>query len=93
MVEIIAAAFRNRIGARRKRAIQILELFDRTGMTICEGDLQRLREDRLATFKGAGDRKQDTPCERCRSPGATLRVLEAQFRALLPRAGIFSASC
>ena len=50
-----AAAFRDRIGTGRKLAIQILEYFDRTGMTIREGDLRRLREDRLETLKGAGD--------------------------------------
>src|SRR5271167_295710 len=53
--KITAAAFRDRIGTGRKLAIQILEFFDRAGMTIREGDVRRLREDRLATFKGAGD--------------------------------------
>jgi selenocysteine-specific elongation factor len=53
--KITAAAFRDRIGIGRKLAIQILEYFDRTGMTFREGDLRRLREDRLETLKGAGD--------------------------------------
>src|SRR5271169_5634804 len=53
--KITAAAFRDRIGTGRKLAIQILEFFDRTGMTIREGDLRRLREGRLETLKGAGD--------------------------------------
>ena len=53
--KITAAAFRDRIGTGRKLAIQILEYFDRTAMTIREGDLPRLREDRLETLKGAGD--------------------------------------
>jgi selenocysteine-specific elongation factor len=45
--KVTAAAFRDRIGTGRKLAIQILEFFDRTGITIREGDLRRLREDRL----------------------------------------------
>jgi hypothetical protein len=53
--KISAAAFRDRIGTGRKLAIQILEFFDRTGMTIREGDLRRLREDRLESSKGARD--------------------------------------
>jgi selenocysteine-specific elongation factor len=53
--KITAAAFRDRIGTGRKLAIQILEFFDRTGMTIREGDLRRLREDRLESSKGARD--------------------------------------
>ena len=51
--KITAAVFRDRIGTGRKLAIQILEFFDRTGMTIREGDLRRLREDRLEILKGA----------------------------------------
>jgi selenocysteine-specific elongation factor len=48
--KITAAAFRDRIGTGRKLAIQILEFFDRTGITAREGDLRRIREDRLAMF-------------------------------------------
>jgi selenocysteine-specific elongation factor len=51
--KITAAAFRDRIGSGRKPAIQILEFLDRTGTTICEGDLRRLREDRPESLKGA----------------------------------------
>jgi|SRR5271156_770418 len=48
--KITAAAFRDRIGTGRKVAIQILEFFDRTGITAREGDLRRIRGDRLARF-------------------------------------------
>lgn len=48
--KITAAAFRDRIGTGRKLAIQLLEFFDRTGITVREGDLRRTREDRLARF-------------------------------------------
>jgi selenocysteine-specific elongation factor len=45
------ATFRDHIGTGRKLAIQILEFFDRSGMTVREGDLRRTREDRLAMFR------------------------------------------
>jgi selenocysteine-specific elongation factor len=41
--EIRAAAFRDRIGVGRKRAIQILEFFDRAGYTRRAGDAHRIR--------------------------------------------------
>ena len=53
--KITAAAFRDRIGTGRKLAIQILEFFDRSGMTVREGDLRRTREDRLAMFGRVGE--------------------------------------
>ena len=40
-----AAAFRDRIGSGRKLAIQILEYFDRAGLTRRVGDAHRLRPD------------------------------------------------
>ena len=51
--KITAAAFRDRIGTGRKLAIPILEFFDRSGTTIREGDLRRIREDRPESLKGA----------------------------------------
>ncbi len=53
--KITVAAFRDHIGTGRKLAIQILEFFDRTGMTVREGDLRRTREDRLAMFGSVGE--------------------------------------
>ncbi len=52
--DITAAAFRDRIGTGRKLAIQILEFFDRTGITVREGDLRRIRNDRLTIFGEPG---------------------------------------
>ena len=49
--KITVATFRDHIGTGRKLAIQILEFFDRSGMTVREGDLRRTREDRLAMFR------------------------------------------
>jgi selenocysteine-specific elongation factor len=48
--EITAAAFRDRIDSGRKVAIQILEFFDRQGVTIRRGDRRRIRQDRLTYF-------------------------------------------
>ena len=50
-----AVMFRDRIGTGRKLAIQILEFLDRTGVTVREGDLRRIRHDRLAIFDGPID--------------------------------------
>lgn len=47
---ITAAAFRDRLDNGRKVAIQILEFFDAHGLTIRNGDLRRLRQDRLDRF-------------------------------------------
>ena len=52
--KITAAVFRDCIGTGRKLAIQILEFLDRTGVTVREGDLRRIRKDRLAIFEELG---------------------------------------
>ena len=44
---VAAAAFRDRIGTGRKLAIQILEYFDRIGLTRRVGDAHRIRNDSL----------------------------------------------
>ena len=45
-----AAAFRDRIDSGRKVAIQILEFFDRQGVTLRRGDLRRIRPGRHDRF-------------------------------------------
>jgi selenocysteine-specific elongation factor len=47
---LTAAMFRDRLDNGRKVAIQILEFFDRAGITVRSGDLRRVRADRLALF-------------------------------------------
>ncbi|HQT77381.1 MAG: selenocysteine-specific translation elongation factor [Rhodospirillales bacterium 20-64-7] len=47
---LTAAAFRDRLDNGRKVAIQILEFFDKAGITIRSGDLRRVRMDRLGLF-------------------------------------------
>jgi selenocysteine-specific elongation factor len=51
-----AAGFRDRLGNGRKVAIEILEYFDRHGLTIRRGDLRRVDPRRRDLFGGAGDR-------------------------------------
>ena len=45
-----AADFRNRLDNGRKVAIQILEFFDRNGVTLRKGDLRRMNQHRLDLF-------------------------------------------
>jgi selenocysteine-specific elongation factor len=47
---LTAAAFRDRLDNGRKVAIQILEFFDKVGVTIRQGDMRRVRRDRLGMF-------------------------------------------
>jgi selenocysteine-specific elongation factor len=49
--EFTAAQFRDRVDNGRKVAIQILEFFDRHGVTIRRGDLRRLNRHRLDLFR------------------------------------------
>jgi selenocysteine-specific elongation factor len=46
-----AAQFRDRVANGRKVAIQILEFFDRHGVTLRKGDLRRVNKHRLDLFK------------------------------------------
>jgi len=48
--QLTAAAFRDRLDNGRKVAIQILEFFDRVGLTTRAGDVRQVREERLAMF-------------------------------------------
>jgi selenocysteine-specific elongation factor len=47
---LTAAAFRDRLDNGRKVAIQILEFFDKAGITVRSGDVRRVRTDRLGLF-------------------------------------------
>ena len=51
--QFIAAQLRDRLDNGRKVAIQILEYFDRHGVTIRRGDLRRLNKHRLDLFRQA----------------------------------------
>jgi len=55
--ELTAATFRDRMDNGRKVAIQILEFFDRAGLTRRQGDLRTVRAERLGLFgEGEGPR-------------------------------------
>ncbi len=45
-----AAAFRDKVDNGRKVAIQVLEFFDRHGITVRKGDIRKIRPDRLGLF-------------------------------------------
>ena len=49
--EFTAALFRDRLDNGRKVAIQILEFFDRHGVTMRRGDLRRINKHRLDLFR------------------------------------------
>ena len=47
---LTAAEFRDQLKNGRKVAIQILEFFDRAGVTVRAGDERRVRADRVSLF-------------------------------------------
>ncbi len=53
--QFAAAAFRDRLDNGRKVAIQILEFFDRHGVTLRRGDLRRVNDRRLESFRRPAD--------------------------------------
>ena len=53
--QFTAAQFRDRVDNGRKVAIQILEFFDRHGVTLRRGDLRRINKHRLDLFRTSQD--------------------------------------
>jgi selenocysteine-specific elongation factor len=53
--EFTAAQFRDQVDNGRKVAIQILEFFDRHGVTLRRGDLRRMNKHRLDLFRPAAE--------------------------------------
>ncbi|MBS9719617.1 selenocysteine-specific translation elongation factor [Tianweitania sp. BSSL-BM11] len=53
--EFTAALFRDRVNNGRKVAIEILEFFDRQGVTIRRGDLRRINPHRLDLYDAASE--------------------------------------
>ncbi len=47
---VTAAAFRDRIGTGRKLAIEILDFYDRQGVTLRRGDLRRINPHRADLY-------------------------------------------
>ena len=58
--EFIAARLRDRLDNGRKVAIQILEFFDRHGVTLRRGDLRRINKHRLDLFRVAEDARRSS---------------------------------
>jgi selenocysteine-specific elongation factor len=56
-----AAEFRDRLDNGRKVAIQILEFFDRHGVTLRRGDFRRINKHRLDLFRRATDEQPLAP--------------------------------
>ena len=61
--QFTAAEFRDRLDNGRKVAIQVLEFFDRHGVTLRRGDLRRMNKHRLDLFRLPADDRQ------CRQSG------------------------
>ncbi len=73
--QFTAAQFRDCLDNGRKVAIQILEFFDRHGVTIRRGDLRRINKHRLDLFR--------RPADVLKAP-STVPVLETKGRASFP---------
>jgi selenocysteine-specific elongation factor len=58
---VTAATFRDRLDNGRKVAIQVLEFFDRVGLTVRQGDVRSVRTDRLGMFGTSEDQTQPPP--------------------------------
>lgn len=66
--EFTAAAFRDRVENGRKVAIQILEFFDRHGVTLRRGDLRRVNPHRIDLFRVVASKGSDDESEGEASP-------------------------
>ena len=58
--QFTAALFRDRLDNGRKVAIQILEFFDRHGVTLRRGDLRHINPQRLARFRRPAEETPDS---------------------------------
>jgi selenocysteine-specific elongation factor len=72
--EFTAAQFRDRLDNGRKVAIQILEFFDRHGVTLRRGDLRRVNKHRLDLFHSPADEKSDRPMSHSQRQSERLQV-------------------
>ena len=72
--EFTAAQFRDRLDNGRKVAIQILEFFDRHGVTLRRGDLRRINKHRLDLFHSSTDEKSDRPVSYSQRQSERLQV-------------------
>jgi selenocysteine-specific elongation factor len=59
--QFAAAEFRDRLDNGRKVAIQVLEFFDRHGVTLRRGDLRRINKHRLDLFRSPAGERPSSP--------------------------------
>lgn len=59
--EFVAGLFRDRVNNGRKVAIEILEFFDRQGVTLRRGDIRRVNPHRLDLYGGPGSFSGSAP--------------------------------
>ena len=76
--EFIAAQLRDRLDNGRKVAIQILEFFDRHGVTFRRGDLRRINPHRLDLF---GQPAEDSPTRQLHSGRESSPVGRPDFKS------------
>ena len=80
--QFIAAQLRDRLDNGRKVAIQILEFFDRHGLTIRHGDLRRVNKHRLDLFgKPSEDKASSTVAKVDSSGRASFPVERPDFKS------------
>jgi len=80
--QFTAAQFRDRFDNGRKVAIQILEFFDRHGITIRRGDLRRVNKHRLDLFRRPVDEMEPSPAPKIEVVGrASFPVGRPDFKS------------
>ena len=77
-----AAQFRDEVQNGRKVAIQILEFFDRHGVTLRRGDLRRTNPHRLDLFRPVAD---DVPAQESPAPCAAAHTASGREASLVGR--------
>ena len=77
-----AAQFRDEVQNGRKVAIQILEFFDRHGVTLRRGDLRRTNPHRLDLFRPVAD---DVPAQESPAPRAAAHTASGREASLVGR--------
>jgi selenocysteine-specific elongation factor len=85
--QFTAAQFRDRVDNGRKVAIEILEFFDRHGVTLRRGDLRRINRHRLDLFRSPADAaaNRDAP----HSGGESSPVGRPDFKSGRGREAVF----
>ena len=89
--EFTAAQFRDHVNNGRKVAIQILEFFDRHGVTLRRGDLRRMNKHRLDLFRASADMGGSTGLDQGRESSPVGRLDFKSGRGREPVLGGFDS--